>query len=32
MDLGAWATERYRVVAVDSDDAIEDAAPPEPPQ
>ena len=32
VDLGAWATERYRVAAVESDAAIEDAPPPEPPQ
>jgi endogenous inhibitor of DNA gyrase (YacG/DUF329 family) len=32
MDLGAWATERYRVAAVEGDKAVEDALPPEPPQ
>jgi endogenous inhibitor of DNA gyrase (YacG/DUF329 family) len=32
VDLGAWATERYRVAAVESDEAAEDALPPEPPQ
>jgi endogenous inhibitor of DNA gyrase (YacG/DUF329 family) len=32
VDLGAWATEQYRVAAVDSDDEIEDAPPPEGPQ
>jgi len=32
VDLGAWATERYRVAAVENDEAVEDAPPPEPPQ
>jgi endogenous inhibitor of DNA gyrase (YacG/DUF329 family) len=32
MDLGAWATERYRVAAAESDEAVEDAPPPEPQQ
>jgi endogenous inhibitor of DNA gyrase (YacG/DUF329 family) len=32
VDLGAWATERYSVAAVESDVAIEDAPPPEAPQ
>ena len=32
VDLGAWATERYRVAAEANDDAVERASPPEPPQ
>ncbi len=32
VDLGAWATERYRVAAIESDEAVEDTPPPEPPQ
>jgi len=32
VDLGAWATERYRVAALESDEAVADAPPPEPPQ
>ena len=30
IDLGAWATERYRVPVVEDKDQIEDAAPGEP--
>jgi endogenous inhibitor of DNA gyrase (YacG/DUF329 family) len=32
VDLGAWATERYRVAAIEGDEAIENAPPPEPSQ
>jgi endogenous inhibitor of DNA gyrase (YacG/DUF329 family) len=32
VDLGAWATERYRVAAIESDEALENAPPPEPSQ
>jgi endogenous inhibitor of DNA gyrase (YacG/DUF329 family) len=32
VDLGAWAAEQYRVAAVENDDEIEDASPPEAPQ
>jgi len=29
IDLGAWATERYRVPVVDDKDQVDDAPPPE---
>ena len=32
VDLGAWATERYRVAAAENDDEIEGTPPPETPQ
>lgn len=32
IDLGAWATERYRVAAVENDDDVDEAAPPQEPQ
>jgi hypothetical protein len=31
IDLGAWATEKYRVPVMESNDQSEDAAPGEPP-
>jgi len=32
VDLGEWATERYRVAAVENDEEQEGGAPPEPAQ
>jgi endogenous inhibitor of DNA gyrase (YacG/DUF329 family) len=32
VDLGAWATEQYRVAALENDAEIDDTPPPETPQ